>query len=189
VAPSLSTVIAFTLDPAGSLLDAHVKTSSLSGSADTSVLAAVQGAATTHAFPAISTPPPGRQPLRFDVAVTTMTPDPAQQVAVLDQIDVADYRLARPVELIPGSYADLMATKSSPTGPPDSAVFEMVVDENGKAVMSTVRAYTQAGGRAGDQSYRGFVARIANLLPFFRFDPAMIGTCHVRQITLQPFAN
>ena len=189
VAPGLSTVVAFTLDATGAVLESHVRTSSLSGNADTGALAAVQSAAAIHAFPAISTPPPGRQPLRFEVTVTTITPDLAQRVAILDQIDVADYRLARPVELIPSSYADLMANKSPPTGPPDSAVFEMVVDENGKAIMSTVRAFTPTAGRAGEQSYRGFVARIANLLPSFRFDPAMIGTCPVRQITLQPFAN
>ena len=53
VAPTLSTVVAFTLTPTGALLSSSVSVSSLSGEADTSILAAVATAAATHAFPSM----------------------------------------------------------------------------------------------------------------------------------------
>ena len=52
-APFLSTAVEFTLDPTGALLASSIATSSLSGDADTSVLAAVQAAGATHSFPAM----------------------------------------------------------------------------------------------------------------------------------------
>ena len=121
--------------------------------------------------------------------MTTTTPDPAQQSVVLDQIDVPEWLLTRPVTLIPRSAADLMAAQPPPGTSPDSAEFEMVVDENGKAILSTVRAISNVAGRGADPSFRAFLTRIAHVLPSARFDPAMIGTCAVRQITLQPFAG
>jgi hypothetical protein len=189
VAPTLSSVVVFTLDPTGVLLNSRVGASSLAGEVDTSVLAAVQAAASTHAFPAMPATPGLPKSARFDVTVTTTTPAAEAHAAVVDQIDVPEWLLTRPVALEPASYAALMATVSTPGTPAGSATFELVVDENGQAVMSTVRAISQTPGGAADPTDRGFVARIAHLLPSFRFDPAMIGPCPVRQIILQPFAN
>ncbi len=189
VAPSLSSVVVFTLGPTGALLDSRVGASSLAPGADTSVLAAVQAAASTHAFPAMPTTTPAHQPIRFDVTITTTTPAAAEGAVVVDQIDIPEWLLTRPAALIPGSYADLMATISTPGTSPDSAKFEMVVDENGKAVMSTVRAISQTSTESADPKYHGFVARVAHLLPSFKFEPAMVGQCPVRQIVLQPFAS
>ena len=68
-------------------------------------------------------------------------------------------------------------------------VLELVVDENGKAITSTARAISRTASRAADPTYRAFVGRIAQLLPEFRFDPALVGTCAVKQVVLQPFAD
>jgi hypothetical protein len=188
VAPALSGVVSFTLGPTGALLDLRVRASSLSGDADTSILAAVMGAAASQRFPAMPPSPSGRQPVRFDLSVTTTTPDPSERPVVLDQIEVPVWPLARSASWIPNGNSDLRALRAAEGSTPDSVMFELVVDENGKAIMSTVRAISQAG-RTIDQSYRGFVARVAHLLPAFQFETAMVGACPVRQVILQPFAD
>jgi hypothetical protein len=191
VSPSLSSVISFTLSPTGELLESHVAASSMSGDADTSVLAAVQGASTANTFP--SMPATGAalhlQSVHFDLAVTTTTPDAADLAMVLDQIDVPVWPLARAVALAPGKNPDLQSLRASPGARSESATFELVVDENGKAIMPTARAITQTTAGAADTSYRGFVTQVAAELPTFQFEPALVGACPVRQIMLLPLTD
>jgi hypothetical protein len=191
VSPSLSNVVSFRLSPTGELLESHVAASSLSGEADTSVLAAIQGAATGNLFP--SMPATGMalhlQSVRFDLMVTTTTPDAADLAMVLDQIDVPVWPLARPAALAPDKSPDLQALRASPGARSESATFELVVDENGKAIIPTARAISQTAAGAADTDYRGFVTQVAAELPKFQFEPALVGACAVRQIMLLPLTD
>jgi hypothetical protein len=191
VSPSLSAVISFTLSPSGELIESHVAASSLSADADTSILAAVEGAAAANAFPGM--PATGQalrlQSAHFDLMVTTTTPDAGERAVVVDQIDVPVWPLARPAALAPGKQPDLQSLRAAGSAKPDSAVFELVVDESGKAIMPTVRAISETAAGAADPSYRGFVTQVAGLLPKFEFEPARVGACPVRQIMLQPLTD
>jgi hypothetical protein len=187
--PTLSSTISFTLDQAGALTDPRVAASSLSGDADTSILAAVQAAGAGHAFPmmpAISGRPPS---VRFDLTVTTTTPDPVARSIVTDRVEVPEWLLSQQAALIRESYVDPTASVTTPGAAPDTALFELVVDENGRAIVPSIRAVSRSAGRVTDPDYRAFVSRVAHRLPSFVFDPAMIGSCPVRQIILQPVAD
>lgn len=189
VSPALSSVVGFTLGPTGALLDYHLGVSSLSGAADTSILAAIEDAAANHAFPRIPATQSAPPTARFDLIVSTSTPDPAQRAVVVDQIDVPVWPLTRPAALIPASASNLSTLRATPTSPPDSTVFQFVVDETGKSVTSTVQAISTTASRAANADYREFVARVAEMLPTFRFNPAQVGQCKVSQVILQPFTD
>ena len=189
IAPMLSTVVVFTLGPSGALIEAHLGASSLSDDADTSVLAAVQAAAENHAFPAMPATASGRQSVRFDLTVTTTTPDPAQRPVVVDQIDVPVWPVSRTAALLPDGQPDLTTLRPGPSAPPDSAEFEFVVDEKGQPIVATARAISRTASQAANETYRSFVNHIAQMLPTFHYEPAHVGTCPVRQMTLQPFVD
>jgi hypothetical protein len=187
VAPALTNVVTFALGPTGTLISSSVTASSLSADADTSVLAAIAGAAANHAFPPIPATMPPRQSLPFDVMLTTTAPNAVQGAVVVDQIALPEWRLTRSTVLAPGNQP-LWSAPRSATQPADSATLEFVVDESGKAIIETARAIGRAS-QASDAAHQGFVARIARLLPAFRFDPALVGACPVRQLTTQVFAD
>jgi hypothetical protein len=63
---------------------------------------------------------------------------------------------------------------------------EFAVDEQGRAAMSTVREFGQAGANGG-ASDRALLARVIRALPGFRFQPALIGACPVRQMMIAAF--
>ena len=191
VAPVLSGVVVFTLDPTGALVESHIGTSSLSGAVDSSMLAAVQRAGASHAFPG---PPHGAgsaggQSIRYELLVTTTTPDSIGQAAIVGQIDLPVWPLTHPAGLVPGSYLRFGHSYTSPGQRPDSAMFELVVDEKGKAMMSTVRVVGQTSTDAKKPTDAQFVPRIVQLFSSFQFDPALIGACPVRQLILQPLAD
>ena len=191
VAPVLSGVVVFTLDPTGALVESHIGTSSLSGAVDSSMLAAVQRAGASHAFPGAphSAGFAGGQSVRYDLLVTTTTPDSIGQAAIVGQIDLPVWPLGRSAMLVPGSYLRFGNSYTRPGQRPDSALFELVVDEKGKAVMSTIRVVGQTSTDAKQPTEAQFVPRIVQLFSAFQFDPALIGTCPVRQIIMQPLSD
>ena len=96
--------------------------------------------------------------------------------------------LGRAAALAPGDQPVFPSTRTDATTPPDSAVFEFVVDETGRAVASTGRAISRAS-HLGYPTYLSFVSRVARTLSAYRFDPALIGGCSVRQVTSQLFTD
>lgn len=188
VAPTLTTVVAFSLGPSGAVLESAVAASSLAGSADTGILAAIQGAGSARAFPRMPASSSPRESIRFDVVVTTIPPDSTQHAVVVDQIRVPEWPLARAVGTAPGVQPIFPSTRTGAASRPDSATFEFVVDESGKVNLSTGRAISTAG-RVGDPAYLDFVARIAQILPALRYAPARVGTCPVAQVTQQAFSD
>ena len=188
VAPTLSSVVSFTLGPTGTLLASSVAVSSLSSEADTSILAAIQTAAANRAFPSMPAAASGPPSLRFDVIVSTTLPDSTQHAVVVDKITIPEWPLTRPVALAPGDQPAFASMRTDATAPPDSAKFEFVVDETGRAIPSTVRAISRSG-RLSDPTYLEFVARVAQTLPSYRFAPALVGACPVRQVTSQLFSD
>ncbi len=188
VAPALSSVVTFTLDPTGSVLASSVVATSLSGAADTSILATIQTAAASHAFPSMPAGTYSPPSVRFDVIVTTTAPDATQRAIVVDQIAVPEWSLSQAVALAPGGQPVFSSTRTNASTPPDSAIFEFVVDETGHAVTSTARANSRAS-HLSSPAYLAFVARVGRMLDAYHFDPAVIGSCRVRQVTSQLFTN
>jgi hypothetical protein len=172
------------------LLGSSVDASSLSPEADTSVLAGVAAVAANHAFPPMPATVPPLLPVRFDVIVTTIPPDAGQHAVVVDQIAVPEWPLTRPAALALGSQPVLGSTGglAGASRPSDSATFQFVVDESGKPIIATAVTIGRAS-LVADLAHAGFVARIARLLPDFRFDPALVGACPVRQLTKQLFSD
>ena len=111
-APFLSTAVEFTLLPPGPCSPPPSPHSSLSGDADTSVLAAVQAAGATHSFPAMLDGASGRHSIRFTMIVTTTLPASAQNAVIVDQIALPERLLTRPARLATGSQPDLAALKN-----------------------------------------------------------------------------
>jgi hypothetical protein len=180
VAPTLSNVIAFTLDPNGSLLHADVAASSLSGAADTSVLAAVQRASAVHALPPLPVvqTPIDSAPLYFLVA--SIEPAPGTRAAVLGQLQVPVWPLAHRARLAPDPR------NQDSAGTADSVMAEMVIDPAGRAVPSTVRTIT--GPSSGAASSRPPALWVDGLLQQLTFEPAVVGTCRVPELVLQKIA-
>jgi|GEM_PF-1439239 len=189
VAPALSGVAVFTLDSTGRMAGLRVAVTSLSGAADTSVLAAVQRAADAHAFPPFPGGGHGVPPVRFDLAITTTEPLPGDRAVPLASIDVPIWPLRRPAAIAPGPQPDIRPP--APAGPAvgsaeDSATLELVVNEHGQVIPTTVRGRADPGAAAGPDHHT-FLTRLIQTLPQFRFDPALIGACPVPSLVTQGF--
>jgi hypothetical protein len=182
VAPAFSTVVSFTLDSTGAASGIDIGASSLSGAADTSALAAVEQAAYTKTFPPMPGSLADRRPVHFALAVTTTKPPPGARAATLGRVSVPLWELKRAVALAPDSQPSL-GTDPLPGGvSSDSATIEFVVDENGRAMMSTVRVVGTQGPAGG-----ALVQRVVGVLPKFTFTPEQIGACPVRATITQVF--
>jgi hypothetical protein len=179
VTPSLSTVLAFSLDSSGALEGAHVAASSLSDGADTSVLAMVEQAAAARAFPHL---PTGVNPAVLYLIVQSAEPTVGTQAAVLGALEVPEWRLSRPPRLRESSADGLVADSTAP----DRVPVMMVVDASGHVVSGTARLGTSASTplHASLESQTEILKR----LPDLRFDPARIGGCRVSAFAVQSFA-
>jgi Carboxypeptidase regulatory-like domain len=186
--PALSSVIVFTLDTAGAVHGVRLAASSLSGPADTSLLAAVMSASDAHAFPPIPRGERGQGSVRFDLVVSTAAPDPGIRAAAFGRVLVPVWTLRRPATLAEGSQPSLASDGESNRIGSDSLTLEFVVNEQGRAVMSTVREIGQAGAAGPEDSQRMFLARVLRALPGFRFEPALIGACPVPEMMKGGFA-
>ena len=183
VTPSLSTVVAFTLDATGALKHARIAASSLSDGADTSVLAIVEQAATAHDFPSL---PAKVDSVDLYLIVESAEPAPGIHAAVIGELEVPVWQLSQPARLRrgpqPPEVTDLFGNSTSA----ERAAVMMVVDASGQVVTGTARFETGAfgAGRADPASQ----ARVLERLPEVRFEPAVIGTCRVSEFVVQPFA-
>jgi hypothetical protein len=190
VAPGLSGVIAFTLDSVGALGKVRVAASSLSGAADTSVLAALTDAEAAHTFPRatgeLTTGSAGVR--RFDLVLSTGQPAVGGPAVVLGRLLEPMWPLGRRSSIAQGTQPSLAPDGVLRFGA-DSVTLEFVVDEAGQAALSTVRELGGSNRTDGSrQSQRDFLARVLRALPKFRFTPALIGACPVRQLVRQGFA-
>jgi len=189
VAPALSNVVVFMLDSTGTVSGARVGASSLSGPADTTILAAITDAGASHAFP--DAPPSLRRegPIRFDLIVSTARPAMGDRAVVLGRVSVPSWTLRRRASLAEGPQPELGPDRTATASMRDSAsaTLEFVVDEQGRVAMPTVRAIATAGA-TNSEFDRTFVTRLTRALPGFHFEPALIGACPVRQIMTQTFS-
>jgi hypothetical protein len=179
VMPALSTVLAFTLDGSGGLKNARIAASSLSDGADTSVLAAVEQAATQHAFPPL---PPTMDSVSLYLVVESAEPSVATRAAVLGQLEVPAWRLTRSARLahrpLPGGLlADSKAL--------ERVTVMMAVDTAGHVVAGTARLET--GPAIPAQATIESRTTVLKRLPDVRFEPARIGACRVNEFVVQSF--
>jgi hypothetical protein len=187
-APTLSGVIAFTLDSSGTVSGLRIAASSLSGPADTSVLAAISEADAAHAFPATPQSARSRGTVHFDLIVSTMQPQEARHSLVLGRVFVPIWSLRRAVSVASGTQPSLVAESDPVRVGTDSVALEFVVDDRGRAVMSSLRELNAGRAAAGDEAVRAFRSRVIRALPDFRFDPALIGACPVPEMMKTGFA-
>lgn len=185
VAPTLSAVVVFTLDSAGALTAAHIAASSLSGAVDTSLLAGLARAASANAFPRL--PSNANRPVvRFDLAVSSVGVPGDAPGALLGRLEVPVWRLSREaVRRPPVTSADSAGSDLSGT---EGLAFQAVIDADGRLVGRTVRLVS---GPASDSLVARdghYGVRVAQALERFRFEPAMIGSCPVSQLVVQPLS-
>lgn len=186
VTPALSTVLSFTLDTAGALEEVHVAASSLSGGADTSAIAMIEQAAATGSFPHVPEPRAGPDSVQLYLVVEAVEPVPGMQVAVLGQLEVPAWSLSRPARLLSGLPRSNRRHGDGTTAG-DSITVTMVVDSTGQVAKGTARfeVADQATGSPEGTSE----ARVLEMLPALRFEPAMIGSCRVSTVVTQSFAT
>jgi hypothetical protein len=187
--PTLSAVIGFTLDSSGAMSGLRVAASSLSGPADTSVLAAIAGVDVTHGFPPIPEPERSQGIVHFDLILSTMQPEEARHTAVLGRVLVPVWTLRRATSVASGTQPRLAAESDPVHVGTDSVVLEFVVDDRGGAVMSSVRELNAGASGRNDEAARAFRSRVIRALPGFRFDPALIGGCPVPEMAQATFAQ
>jgi len=182
VAPTLSNVVAFTLDATGALMSVQVAASSLSGGADTSVLAMVERAGSAHDFPPMPFVDGKQDSARFYLVVASVEPAPGTRAAVLGQLEVPVWGFSRPARLAAGPQPSDDSRAGRDSAHVNSVTMELIVDAEGRAVGRTARILGGLGGPSAESS-----TRLLQMLPQFRFDPALIGTCRVPQLVIQSF--
>jgi hypothetical protein len=154
---TLTAQVAFTLDATGHATGIAVTATSLSPSIDSSVVDAIKSGDTAHAFR-------GLKAGRYTLSLSSATPSPDAPASILfARLAASVMSLARTAELDPDSTQPSL----SATGR-----FEFVVDEQGRAVPSTL--FTVA---ASPDAF----ASAVRVLPAFRFRPALAGSCPVKQ--------
>jgi hypothetical protein len=148
----------------------------------------VSDAAAARAFPSQPASLRSVGPIRFDLIVSTGQGSVGGHSTILGHLFAPVWPLRRVAALAGGTQPDL-ATDAGPTRiGTDSVTLEFVVDDRGRASMSTVRAVGLSTSGDGDGSDRAFLGKVIHALPEFRFDPALIGGCPVRQMMIAGFS-
>jgi Carboxypeptidase regulatory-like domain/TonB-dependent Receptor Plug Domain len=180
VAPTLSNVIQFTLDSGGALMSTHVAASSLSASADTMALAIVEGAGATHAFPRLPVAAGGQDSAQLLLLVASIEPTVGTRASVIGQLEVPSWHLTRAVRL---AATDQSRTGEDSRGQPleRDITIEAVISDAGRVIPSTLRV---VGGLDG-ASWASLLNRALAL----QFEPALIGSCPVPELILQPLTS
>jgi hypothetical protein len=181
VVPLLSTVVSFTLDTMGAIKDHHIAASTLSAAADTSVMAMVEQAAASNVFPRVAGQHASSDSLQLYLVVEAVEPSAGTQGTVLGQLEVPVWRLARAPRLVSGAPRE-----DHKGGARDSIAVTIVVDSTGQVPNGTARfEVTEAPGALVPASQ----TRVLQILPSLRFEPAMIGSCHVSALVTESFAT
>ncbi len=161
--PTLTGEVAFTVDTGGHLSDVRVVTTSLSPVTDSVLVASLRQAAAARAF--------GRGIAgQFALSVSSVQPPVNAWSVTLARVTVPAWHLARKASIDPDAPL--------PPLPLGSGTFQFVVDEQGQPLPATLRVV----GHAPD----GFAWNVARALPQLRFRPAVIGSCPVKQVVIQP---
>jgi hypothetical protein len=186
VTPALSAVLLFTLDATGVLTNARVVATSMSPNADTSILAMVERAASAHNFPPLPVIGSGRDSVRLYLVVESVAPTAGLRGAVLGQLEVPVWRLTRQARLASGPQPTDAGRVGSDSSHADRVTVKMVVDAAGHPVRATAQLEVSqtSAGRPPVESE----GRLLAMLPQFRFEPALIGTCRMPQWVVQTFA-
>ena len=180
VAPSLSSVIEFTIDSEGVLTEAHVAAASLSGVADTSMLVMLAQAAGAHDFPPLPSSPQGRGVARFDLVISSGGVAPGGLSVVVGRVAVPVWHLSRPARLV-------QKPRRAGAVNADSVTIEAVVDARGRADTTTARVVRRSASAAlSDES--AIDERAGQILSSLQFEPAQIAGCSVAQLVDQPIA-
>jgi hypothetical protein len=120
----------------------------------------------------------------FDLLVSLTEPVEDIRSAVLGRLEVPVWPLSQKATLASG--ASTTPSGQSGASHTDSVSVEMVVDPDGRPVVSSARALTLSDDqRAAAQDDSGR-ARIAQSVRALQFDPARIGACRVPQLVIQP---
>jgi hypothetical protein len=195
VVPVLSSAVTFDLDTTGSVANLRIAASSLSGPADTSVLAAVERAQVGGVLPPLprawavsgvvqlrlavfSGGPPRDVPSRR-VGVTIVPEWLLDRQATLDSVDQSALRPQSHCTRISGRSNGRFPCLDTTVGDTaafagDSATFSGIIDAHGRVVIQSVR-FVQDNSAA-------FTKRVIEMLPHVTFTPARIGSCAVSEL-------
>ena len=182
VEPTLSAVASFTLDSSGQVGEPQIEVSSMSGPADTSLLAAIADAGATHALPSLPAVEAQGASTRFDLIVSTVRPAVGDAASLIGRIAVPIWPLTRRVALSEGSRPNLAPAGTGDALDAPGPRLEFVVDQHGRVAMPTVRAIGVSGAATGTPE-RDRVEALARVLPTLQFEPALVGACPVSQIS------
>jgi len=198
VAPVLSSVIGFTIDSAGTLVESHVAASSLSGAADTSIIVMLAQASAAHDFPPVPSSATGGGSARFDLVVSSGEAAPATDAAAMGHVAVPVWHLSRAARLAPKPRRGDAANARAVTSGTDSVTIEGVVGANGRIDTSTARVIRRSApsmdvvrltaSPVRDTGEAGFDQRVSQTLSSLRFEPAQIAGCSIAQLVVQPIA-
>ncbi len=180
VAPTVSNVIQFTLDTGGALVSAHVAASSLSPSADTAALAIVERAAATHTYPRLLSASGGLDSAQFFLLIASIEPNVGTRAAVIGQLEVPAWHATRTVR-VAGSDQSRENEDSRSKPPQGDITIEAVISDAGRVIPSTVRVI---GGLDGASP-----ASVLDRTLALQFEPALIGSCPVPELVLQPLTS
>ena len=187
VAPTLSTTVELTLGANGSVQDVHLIASSSSGTADALVLAAIERAASRHAFPVIDSTGERPRLVTFDLVVSMDQPSTVAGIA-LGRVEEPAWPWQHEAALNkrlrqPNFFGNVAA--GDPAA--DTANFEFVVDARGRALpltARTIRTGSEAARRAPNSRLE---TRVLQSLSRFYFTPAVVANCPVSQLIRQGF--
>lgn len=162
VAPTLTGEVAFTLSR-GRVQSLAVTATSLLPAADSALVMAVRRADSLKAFVGV---PAGR----YTVSLSSAKPDPDALAVDLAHIAVPVLPLAH--------KAQINYDAGAPRLPTGTGTFMFVVDEHGHAMPNTMVTVKSSSA--------AFAAAVGNELDKLQFEPAVSGTCAIKQVVQQP---
>jgi hypothetical protein len=165
VTPTMTGQVSFSLSPTGHITSVEISATSLTAVVDTILVRAVRAADSAQSLP---TSAGGH----YALALSSAPPLNGTQATEFAAVAVPVTPLAH--------KASLNIQKStSPQLPAGNGTFEFVVDERGRPIVQTMRTVTA--------SSETFAEAVANSLTNLQFDPAVTGTCPIKQVVQQPF--
>jgi hypothetical protein len=163
VAPTVTGQVTFTL-ASGRVSRLQLTATSLLPAVDSALVSAVRRADSLKSFVGV---PAGQ----YTVSLSSLTPDAGALATDVAHVSVSVVPLAHQASLDTDAPAPLL-----PTG---NGTFEFVVDEHGHVIPATLRTLKT--------SSPDFALAVEKGLEKLRYQPAVAGTCPVKQVVQQPF--
>ena len=163
VAPTLTGQVTFTL-LRGRLTGIRMTATSLLPAVDSALTTAVRRADSLKAFVGV----PGGA---YTVSLSSVKPDTDALATDLAHVLVQAVPLAH--------RASLDADAPAPLLPTGNGMFEFVVDEHGRVMPATLRTLKS--------SSPAFAIAVSRGIEKLRYEPAVSGTCAIKQVVQQPF--